>query len=102
MEDDVVDLKLGNRATYTKTGLSVDNVVGKPIVVSKISFEKTAFGDKEIMIMETDVGIVKTGSAVLIRQAKEVILPILSQGKKARVVITQKQGKGWKKYYTFE
>ncbi len=85
----------------TKKYKGIIDVINRTIIVKDAEFikETTQWGDKEMMIMHTDNGDVKTASTVLIKQMR-ALQPKIG-GRPFKTVIKAVK-KGANTYYTFD
>jgi len=79
--------------------LSVKTVLNKPIVIERFDFDIDASSGMPNIVIYSDIGIIKSGSNILIKQAKEIERKMV--GKKVRAKIVMKTGQSGKRYYTF-
>jgi len=82
-----------------KDFLSVKSVLNKTLIIERFDYDVDAMSGTPTVMIYTDLGIIKSGSGVLIKQAKDIERKMV--GKKVRAKIMRKIGKSGKPYYTF-
>ncbi len=80
--------------------LSVNDVLNKEIEITRFDWE-TTYDNKAILLIYSNYGIIKSGSAVLQKQAKQIERDITGQILKATIVQRKSQKPPFKSYYTF-
>ena len=93
------ELNKNKRPQQSAGSLNVSDVLDKQIVIKNVSWETGLRGDA-VLMLDTDLGVVRTGSKVLIKQIKLIEQKIA--GKSLQTVIVQKLSKTGFKYFSFK
>ena len=96
-----VEFKQLQNGKLNESGIGVDAILNKPIVISAVRIEDRNDGKGQLAVLTTDFGVVKTSSKVLIEGVGKFIEPEIEKGKSVKTTIIKIRGKNGFSYYSF-
>ncbi len=99
------EVKTSNFGKYPDSK-RVDEVLNKPIVISKVEIETSKQAGKngeplKVLYLVTDKGTFRTSASILLRDAEQFILPAIESGDKIQTVIRKTTFKSGYRGYVF-